>query len=144
MPGIGVPAVWPRHRPVMPTSPQPVTILPQRCGAVGSLAVNGEEEVTVHPRERVGDTEREDLHDTRSVVSQWSVLRASGAAALAGLAGCSVSGGGASVQPISESKLTTWHAMGGTNGEALQTLVDEFQSETAAPTSFSRTPVRAF
>src|SRR6056297_2477653 len=45
--GIGVTAVWPRHRPVIPTGRQPANIPNQRCGAVGSLAVNGEEEVTV-------------------------------------------------------------------------------------------------
>src|SRR6056297_809387 len=43
---IGVTAVWPRHRPVMPTSRQPANIPNQRCGAVGSLAVYREEEVT--------------------------------------------------------------------------------------------------
>jgi hypothetical protein len=45
--GIGVTAVWPRHRPVMSTGRQPAKIPTQRCGAdVGSLAVYGEEEVT--------------------------------------------------------------------------------------------------
>jgi hypothetical protein len=44
--GIGVTAVWPRHRLVMPTGRQPANIPTQRCGAVGSLAVCGEEEVT--------------------------------------------------------------------------------------------------
>jgi hypothetical protein len=39
LPGRGVPAVWPRHRVVMPTSPHPATIPPQRCGAPGRLAV---------------------------------------------------------------------------------------------------------
>ena len=38
--------MWPRHRPVMPTSRQPANIPPQRCGTVGSLAVYDEEEVT--------------------------------------------------------------------------------------------------
>jgi len=44
--GIGVTAVWPRHRLVMPTGREPANIPTQRCGAVGSLAVHGEEEVT--------------------------------------------------------------------------------------------------
>ncbi len=44
--GIGVTAVWPRHRPVMPTNRQPANIPTQRCGAVGCLAVHAEEEVT--------------------------------------------------------------------------------------------------
>jgi hypothetical protein len=38
--------VWPRHRLVMPTSRKPANIPTQRCGAVGSLAIHGEEEVT--------------------------------------------------------------------------------------------------
>lgn len=46
-----------------------------------------------------------------------------------GLAGCS-SSSGASVRPVDEDSLTIWHAMGGTNGETLQGLVDQFQSET--------------
>ena len=68
-------------------------------------------------------------------VSRRAILRASGGAALAGtagLAGCQgilgSSGGG--VSPISEDSLTIWHAMGGGNGETLQGLVDQFQSET--------------
>ena len=48
--GIGVTAVWPCHRPVMPTGRKPVNIPTQWCGAVGSLAVYGEEEVTGHSR----------------------------------------------------------------------------------------------
>ena len=38
--------MWPRHRPVMLTSRQPANIPTQRHGAVGSLAVYREEEVT--------------------------------------------------------------------------------------------------
>lgn len=44
--GIGVTAVWPRHRPVMPTGRKPSNISTQRCDAAGSLAVHGEKEVT--------------------------------------------------------------------------------------------------
>jgi len=44
--GIGVTAVWPHHRLVMPTNRQPASISIQRCGAVGGLAGYGEEEVT--------------------------------------------------------------------------------------------------
>ena len=45
--GIGVTAVWPRHRLLMPTGREPAKIPTQRCGAVGSLAVYREEEVTL-------------------------------------------------------------------------------------------------
>ena len=38
--------MWPRHRPVMPTGRKPANIPTQRRGAVGRLAVHGEEEVT--------------------------------------------------------------------------------------------------
>nr|WP_240940265.1 ABC transporter substrate-binding protein [Haloarcula argentinensis] len=65
-------------------------------------------------------------------VSRRSVLKASGTAltvGTVGLAGCS-SSSGASVRPVDEDSLTIWHAMGGTNGETLQGLVDQFQSET--------------
>ncbi|RKS78084.1 carbohydrate ABC transporter substrate-binding protein (CUT1 family) [Haloarcula quadrata] len=65
-------------------------------------------------------------------VSRRSVLKASGTAltvGTVGLAGCS-SSSGASVRPVNEDSLTIWHAMGGTNGETLQGLVDQFQSET--------------
>ncbi|MEF8867957.1 MAG: ABC transporter substrate-binding protein [Haloarculaceae archaeon] len=67
-------------------------------------------------------------------VSRRTVLRTSGATVaglgLAGCAGLTGSGGGASAQPISDDELTIWHAMGGGNGETLQGLVDRFQSET--------------
>nr|WP_225307882.1 MULTISPECIES: ABC transporter substrate-binding protein [unclassified Haloarcula] len=65
-------------------------------------------------------------------VSRRSVLKASGTAltvGTVGLAGCS-SSSGAGVRPVNEDSLTIWHAMGGTNGETLQGLVDQFQSET--------------
>jgi hypothetical protein len=39
--GIGVRAVWPRRRLVMPTSRQPANIPTQRCGTVGSPVVVG-------------------------------------------------------------------------------------------------------
>jgi len=64
-------------------------------------------------------------------LSRRSALRASaGALTAAGLAGCSALGGSGDVQPISDDALTIWHAMGGGNGEVLQGLVDDFQSET--------------
>jgi len=72
--------------------------------------------------------------ETANPVSRRGVLRATAGTALAGatgLAGCqSIMGGGGSVNPISEDGLTIWHAMGGNNGEVLQSLVDQFQSET--------------
>lgn len=49
LPGIGVTAVWPRHRPVMPTSRKPANIPVHWCSAVGRLAVYDEEEVTCPP-----------------------------------------------------------------------------------------------
>jgi len=52
--GIGVTAVWPRHRLVIPTSRQPANIPTQRYGAVGSLVVYGEEEVTLISSDTIG------------------------------------------------------------------------------------------
>jgi sn-glycerol 3-phosphate transport system substrate-binding protein len=61
------------------------------------------------------------------------VLKTSGLAATAGslgLAGClGLGGGGGSAQPISQDGLTIWHAMGGGNGEVLQSLADQFEEE---------------
>jgi len=69
-------------------------------------------------------------------VSRRSALRSGGAAigggALAALAGClggGAEGGEAQFSPISEEELTVWHAMGGTNGETLDEIAAEFESE---------------
>jgi sn-glycerol 3-phosphate transport system substrate-binding protein len=65
-------------------------------------------------------------------MSRRSVLKRSGLAVTAGavsVAGCTATSGG-NVQPIDQNSLTIWHAMGGGNGETLQGLVDQFQSET--------------
>lgn len=67
-----------------------------------------------------------------SSMSRRSVLKRSGLAVTAGavsVAGCTATRGG-NVQPIDQNSLTIWHAMGGGNGETLQGLVDQFQSET--------------
>lgn len=67
-----------------------------------------------------------------SSMSRRSVLKRSGLAVTAGavsVAGCTATSGG-NVQPIDQNNLTIWHAMGGGNGETLQGLVDQFQSET--------------
>lgn len=67
-----------------------------------------------------------------SSMSRRSVLKRSGLAVTAGavsVAGCTATSGG-NVQPIDQNSLTIWHAMGGGNGETLQGLVDQFQSET--------------
>jgi sn-glycerol 3-phosphate transport system substrate-binding protein len=71
----------------------------------------------------------------QELVSRRDALKATTAAAglgIAGLAGCAggASGGGSTVDPISDDELTIWHAMGGGNGEVLQTLADRFEQET--------------
>jgi sn-glycerol 3-phosphate transport system substrate-binding protein len=68
-------------------------------------------------------------------VSRRSLLQTTAAGTLAGitgLAGCQGGTGGSqsNVEPISQDSLTIWHAMGGSNGETLQALADQFQSET--------------
>jgi sn-glycerol 3-phosphate transport system substrate-binding protein len=52
-----------------------------------------------------------------------------GAGTLGGLAGCIGDGAEANFSPIAE-ELTVWHAMGGTNGETLDQIAEDFQTET--------------
>ncbi|MBZ6496441.1 ABC transporter substrate-binding protein [Haloterrigena longa] len=64
-------------------------------------------------------------------ISRRGVLTRSGLTlgALSGLAGCLGSGGGTQqFSPIAD-ELTVWHAMGGTNGETLDTIAADFESE---------------
>lgn len=67
-------------------------------------------------------------------ISRRRALQGAGVAFTAGLAGCaggsSSNSSGGAVEPVSDDELTIWHAMGGGNGETLQGLVDQFQSET--------------
>ena len=70
LPGIGVTAVWPRHRPVIPTSRQPPNIPNQRYGAVGSPVVYDGEEVTyVRPSSAVGHRRR--VQSSHSASDDW-------------------------------------------------------------------------
>lgn len=71
--------------------------------------------------------------DTDMNMSRRSALANTGIAlgAIAGLAGCMGGGDGsegAKFSPIAE-ELTVWHAMGGTNGETLDQIASEFESE---------------
>jgi len=62
-------------------------------------------------------------------LSRRTTLTAAGAAlGLTGIAGCIGGGGGAEFSPISE-ELTAWHAMGGTNGDTLDSIAADFEAE---------------
>jgi sn-glycerol 3-phosphate transport system substrate-binding protein len=62
-------------------------------------------------------------------LSRRTTLTAAGAAlGLTGIAGCIGGGGGAEFSPISE-ELTAWHAMGGTNGNTLDSIAADFEAE---------------
>lgn len=72
--------------------------------------------------------------EAQTVTSRRAVLKSAGLAATVGatgLAGCSglTGGGTASVEPISDDSLTIWHAMGGGNGEVLNSLASQFEDE---------------
>ncbi|OAQ53664.1 carbohydrate ABC transporter substrate-binding protein, CUT1 family [Natrinema mahii] len=71
-----------------------------------------------------------DTEDAVDGISRRGTLVKSGLAlgALSSLAGCLSGGGNQEITPIAD-ELTVWHAMGGTNGETLDGIAADFESE---------------